>query len=230
MFGLLGKKKALEPRMSTESQKYSFVSAEANNQMASAEFRRASPFVRAYGRALADVVPVHVEALILVPTNAPTVVEKWQKASEAHVLDLAALLAWLHAKAAFNDVDALYQPDAREAMYRTLMTISGHFFGTAERAMSLCQQYEACMQGDYQSLGGGTLDEGGTYFVHPDSAFVTTHLWMINESLGGPPLNMKDRSLNPATIYYLQTYTCRVMNELNDAFLKRAQAELSNLR
>jgi hypothetical protein len=232
IFGF-GKKKPV-PRQVEErapKPKYSFVSSEALKQMATQEFREASPFVRAYGNSLAYAVPYHIDAIILGADHAPEIVEPWQRAGNAMVRDLAALLGWLHAKSAFADVDEIFKPEARETMYRRLMTVSGNFFGTEPRAMALCQQYEACLQGGYRELGGGTLAEGGTYFVHPDNAFMTTHLWMINESLGGPPLNMMDGgTTEPKTIYYLQNYTCSIMMEIDGIFRTEAKAELAKLR
>ena len=223
-----GKKKAVEPI--TASLKYGFVAVEAEAQIADPGFRKESAFVRAYGRALVDVVAAHVEAIMLGPKKAPSVSEKWQNASKAHIRDLAALLAWLHAKAAFQDVDEIYKPAARKAGYETLMTLSGNFFGTGERAMALCHKYDACERGDYVNLGGGTLDEGGTYFIHPDSAFVTTHLWMINESLDGSSLNVKEPPLDPSIVFYLQNYVCNIMNSLTEDFLGQARETFGKLR
>jgi hypothetical protein len=210
---------------------------EAERQIVSKGFRDASPFVQAFGLALSECVVAHVVDLVCAaipkdPTSAKSavVLRRWHDADDAHLRDLSALLAWLHAKAAFIDAYALFPTSEHDAAYRSLMTISGNLFPTSDRAMRMCREYQACIDGGYRSLGGGLLIEGGTYLVAPDAPHYTTHLWMINDTLGGPVLDMIAGPLDPASVFYLQMMTSNLLTSYTEEFRTSARSLYNAMR
>ena len=180
-----------------------------------ADFVEAGWLVWVFSAALAATVPLHVADLITSWAPGPEVTDvndvfdSWLHADDEHVRDLAALLAWRQSLTAFADVEKMYPPEKQHLGYQTLMTIAGNNFTTSDRAMDLCKQYAASEDGGYVTLGGGLLRDGGSYFVHPDGALITTHVWFVNEALGGPALVMP--RFDPGTLFYLQRYALELL-------------------
>jgi len=215
---------------SRAEQVHAAVLRQADLHMRSRDFKNASKFVQAFSVALVQFVPDHAASLVCLSAPADTVgsksgavLDRWRAVDDAHLRDLASLLAWLQSKSAFADADELFPESQLDAAYRTLMTISFDLFPTSDRGMMLCKRYQECLDGDYRTLGGGLLSEGGTYFVSLEAPSVTTHLWMVNEALGGPDLNMISGDLDPASIFYLQITTVKLLTLYTDEYRKQAR-------
>ncbi len=231
----LFRSKAKEPDRATQVR--GFLSNQANKHLQSPDFRGASKFIQVFGSALAESVPAHVAGLVWSPPiigatgkESALILDQWQNADDAHMQDLAALLAWYQSRASFVDVKEIFPEAQWDAGFRNLMVLSGNLFETSERAISLCKRYQECLNGEYRRLGGGLLDEGGTYLVMPDAPEITTHLWMINETLAGPALSMTTGMLDTASIAYLQLMTIRVTIAITDGYRKHARELLQSVQ
>ena len=194
------------------------------------EFVQASSFVRAYGRVLVDIVGAHVESIMSIPTGAPWLLKQWQGANSEDLRDLAALLAWIYTTMAYCDVLDFFPPESHKEMDDELYALRVNFFGMDARKAELCRKYNDCaFNGHHLLLGGGLIEQGGTYLFDADDALGPTHLWMINEALHGPELNVVNGCISAAELGYLQLATSTIMEETTNMFFSRARTLFRNL-
>lgn len=210
------------------------LAGEPRRIIASENFVKGGQFVEAFGLALGQTVPNHVAAIICTENSVDASVEEhsdlvfnaWRSASDDHVRDLAALIAWRHALASFNDVNEIFTEEkTRRTSYETLMAICGGLFPPSDRAAALCRGYSDSLEGGYRRLGGGTIDEGGTYFVHGDSPMITTHAWYVNAALDGPSLDINVIDL--AGVFYIQTLLVQYLTAYTSAYRETARSYLT---
>jgi len=207
--------------------------SDARREIGSAAFGNAGVFTQAFGTSLAQAVAIHVASIVTstrkkdpnVEEHSELVFDRWNIASDGAIRDLAAILAWRHALASFNDVNNIFPEGKREAGYQRLMVICGTLFPASERATRLIKAYDECLTGAFASLGGGLLRDGGTYWIHSDNALMTTHPWMVNAALDGPPLDMN--VIDPAGVFYVQTLLINYLIEFTKAYRQAAMDYLN---
>jgi len=183
-------------------------------------FERSEALVRAYMVALGITIPQHVVAAAFPESVFPKWDDRVWRNDFSTFLDLAAILSWRQCLAAFSDLNAILEPEDIERGCQALMAVAGTVFPVSDRADTLMRRYylfESSPEARRELFVGTPLSDISIEGLQ-NTKHLEIHGWMINETLGQPPLYQND----PAEFFALNLYLADVELASTSYFKQRA--------